>query len=112
MEKTDRKVLRKMRLVGEGEGLLGFAKVHHWITQATALKVQDKQAALMKPEGPKDEKDLVEYIEKWKEDLKQVERMLGKEVMSDSMKVTALKSILPEKIEDHLEFMGFKSTIT
>ena len=28
--------------------------------------------------------------------------------MSDSMKVTALKSMLPEKIEDHIEFMGFK----
>ena len=45
MEKTDDKVLRKMRLVGEGSGLLGFAKVHHWITQATAIKIQDKQAA-------------------------------------------------------------------
>ena len=42
----------------------------------------------MRPEGLKDEKDLVEYIEKWKEDLKQVERMIGKETMSDSMKVS------------------------
>lgn len=62
MEKTEDKVLRKMRLVEEGDGILGFAKIHHWITQATALKIQDKQAALMKPEGPKNEKDLVEIL--------------------------------------------------
>jgi len=108
MEKTEDKVLRKLRLVDEGDGILGFAKIHHWITQATALKIQDKQAALMKPEAPKNEKDLVEHIEKWKEDLKQVEKMLGQELMSDYMKVTALKSMLLEKLEDHIELMGFK----
>ena len=41
MEKTEDKVLLKMRLVEEGDGYLGLAMIHKWIAQATALKVQD-----------------------------------------------------------------------
>ena len=77
MEQTEDQILLKIRLVDEGQGLLGFAKVHQWIKWATASKVQDKQAALVKPDAPKDEKDLVEFIENSKEDLKKVGRMIG-----------------------------------
>ena len=35
--------------------------------------------------------------------------MMGKEVMSDQMKMTALKAMMSEKLEEHFDYLGWKN---
>ena len=79
IEKTSGEALKKVEAsTNSGEdkdGIEAFRVLYQWYTDTSDLAVSELRKAAMTPNGPKHDEDVVEYIEKWQESLRDLKRL-------------------------------------
>ncbi len=89
----------------EDKGLKAYKAVHEWFTQTTGLAVTHRMQYIMSPPKTKRDEDIAQAVEKWEREVVELERLEPEDGrLTWGMKVTALKSIITDRIKEHVDF--------
>ena len=65
----------------EKDGLMGYMRLHKWFTESSGRGMSERIRRVMKPEQAKKEAEIFERVEKWEEELREVEKIKGRTIM-------------------------------
>ena len=83
-------------------GLMAYFGMYSWFMKTTGLKQSESMAALMTPKQVKEE-DLADAVEAWEREERELCYGDQTLTLTDPWKITALKSLLPQRVKDHVE---------
>ena len=102
MDKTDGDALLLVRNRSR-DGLMGYMRVNKWFTEMSGRGLAERKRAVMRTTEVKHEEDIFQAIEQWEEELRDLRRITGEEVMSEMLMKTALKEICCGKIKEWVD---------
>ncbi len=81
--------------VGEVQGLEAYRMTNHWFTATSGQSLVVKRMSIMNPKPPVKEENLVESIESWDREWKEVEESeYENERLPEDYKISALMCVL------------------
>ena len=84
---------------GAEDGLLAYAWIHSWYMQVSGLGVSQKRGWLMSPPQSKKDEDVMYDVQVWMDEERELIAM-GEEGLAPGYKITALKRIATQKIQE------------
>jgi hypothetical protein len=85
------------------DGLMGYMKVNKWFTETSGRGLADRKRAVMRPTECKKEDGIFQAIENWEEELRELRRITGENVMDEMLMKIALKDICCGKIKEWVD---------
>ena len=87
----------------EKDGLMGYMRLHKWFTESSGRGMSERIRRVLKPEKAKKESEIFERVEKWEEELREVEKIKGRTIMDEDLKKVALKDICCGAVVNELD---------
>ena len=85
------------------DGLMSYMRMTKWYTELSGAGMADRKRAVLRPDKCKKEEDIFARIEKWEEEIREIERVTGETLMGEIGKKTGLKDICCGRIEDWID---------
>jgi hypothetical protein len=103
VNKTEGEARSKVMKAGEGQGLEAYRMVNHWFTVTSGQSLVVKRMSIMNPKPPAKEENLVESIESWERDWKEVEELEDEDKrLPEDYKISALMCMLVGSIKEYV----------
>ena len=77
--------------------------MYAWFTKTKGLRQSERMSALMTPKPARSEEDLADATEAWAREERDLCYGDDAMKMSDPWNITALKALLPQMMNDHVE---------
>jgi len=103
MDKAEGEAFERIRMVGDHQGILAYAKMYRWFTEISGLGLSEQTRRVMHPDPPKREEDLADAVEAWAEKMRRLEGHGPKYALPAMFKQAALKLLMVGKSKDHFD---------
>ena len=71
----------------KGDGLMSFMRLNKFFTETSGRGMADRRRAVMRPDKSKKEEDIFRNVEKWEEEVRELERLTGERVLSEGRRL-------------------------
>lgn len=92
------------------DGLMSFMRLNKFFTETSGRGMADRRRAVMRPDKSTKEEDIFRNVEKWEEEVRDLERLTGETVLSEGFKKTAIKEICCGRVEQEVDFREMTSS--
>merc|ERR1711940_154909 len=75
VDKAEGEAMVRIKSHNSGEGMAAYMAVYKWYTSTSGQGVTNRMSKAMNPTPPKSDADLANALEKWEENIKQLEAM-------------------------------------
>ena len=88
------------------DGVFGYIKLMRWFTETSRMGMAERKKFCMMPPAAKREEDLMELIDRWDTELRDI-RLTNHSFMGDEEeKLVAFKNMLPNKMKEYMDIHG------
>ena len=92
------------------DGLMSLMRLNKFFTETSGRGMADRRRAVMRPDKSLKEEDIFRNVEKWEEEVRDLERLTGETVLSEGLKKTAIKEIWCGRVEQEVDFREMTSS--
>ena len=86
LDKTKGEARGKVKSIGnQGDGVEAYRALHVWFTRVTNLGLQERRTKVMMPETAANEGLIVQSVERWERDLRELHEATKEAPLSDAM---------------------------
>ena len=102
LQKTDLEARTQAKNMSH-DGVFGYLRLNKWFTETSGLGMAERKRYCMMPPPPKKEEELVTAIEKWDEELREINKVNENFMDDDDEKLVAFKNMLVGKVKEFIE---------
>jgi hypothetical protein len=97
IDKTEGEARGKVKSIrNQNDGINAYRVIHQWFTSITGQGVAEKRSRVMITKEAANDQKVVEAIEKWEKEQRELEEIEGEEPLKDRQKITGIINIIPE----------------
>ena len=101
IDKTEGEARGKIKSVEDPrDGINAFRVLDEWFTRVSGLGLAEKRAKIMTPEAATKEDQVVQKIEAWEREIRELKEIDEEEFISEKMKITGIQQILTGSMKE------------